>query len=61
MLFHAYANSVLLWHVELVAIIVAHVFTSSVNDSAGISNCFAHFTGSDLMHAKLALVGDGME
>jgi len=44
-----------------VAIIVVPVFTPSVNDAAGISHCFAHFTGSDLMHANLALVGDGME
>ncbi len=51
----------ILWHVELVAIIVVHVFTSSVNDAAGISRCFDHFTGSDFLYANLALVGDGME
>ena len=51
----------ILWHVELVAIIVVHAFTSSVNNAEGISHCVAHFTGSDLMHANLDLVGDGME
>ena len=43
----------ILWHVELLAIIVIHGFTSSVNDAAGIHDCFAHFTGSNWLHTKL--------
>ncbi|MDB4664699.1 hypothetical protein OAE63_01740 [bacterium] len=43
----------ILSYVELVAIIVVHVFTSSVNDAAGIPACLPHFTGSDWMHTNL--------
>ena len=43
----------ILWHVKLMPIIVVHGFTSSVNDAAGIHDCFAHFTGSNWLHTKL--------
>ena len=43
----------ILWHVELVSIIVIHAFTSSVNDAAGIQMLITHHTGSDSFTANI--------
>ena len=45
----------ILWHVELVAIIVVHALISRMNDAARIQMLITHHTGSDSFTANMAV------